>query len=921
MTMKQLKSPILIYTHPVSLGILIGIGIFTTACISSSILYYRSLNALQVEVRANLIRLAQAAATVVDGDRHKTFTTPEQESTPAYMKAIDPLNKILSASTNCRYIYTCIYRDNNVYFILDPTPAGDEDGDGVDDKSHIMQPYDDPSAELLAVLQTGVAGADSQPYPDMWGTFVSGYAPFYDSENKLIGVVGIDLDAQEYINKLHDLKIAAYLGGASALVMAIMVGGFVFILRRRYLVTHNRQLQERQEAERELQASENKFRNLVTTLNEVVFKLDKNLVWTYLNPAWHKLTGIPVGECLGHSLADFLVDDDREMVLAALAALFDDQNNQCRLQCRWITRKGNYHWFEIDAYITRGSNAEPMEISGVLYDIHQRQEFEIALHKSEEKERETIRRLVNAIEIIDAGFAIYNHSGKLIICNQKFKEIYASAAHAIKPDSTYEEFLRALYRSDADISRRQPEDAWVAHWLAIKDHHGKDIEHRMGDQWIRVFNNVTESGDLVTLRTDITSVKKNAAMLRDARDAAEQANKAKSLFLANMSHEIRTPMNGIIGAAELLCLSDLDDTQRGYVNMIDRSGKSLLNLINDILDISKIEAGKYTLRIEAFNLPLLCRDIHQSFMPSITKKKLQFNFTPPPEFPPILYGDPQRLRQILVNLIGNAIKFTDVGIIEAAFQVVDENAELISLQFTVRDQGIGIPDADQKKLFQAFTQIDDSSTRKYGGTGLGLFICKKLVQMMGGEIGVNSTTGKGSEFYFTCKLAKKDRTISGVWSIPGMSTQEKSNSQLQKQEGSLLNTAIFIRPIRILVAEDNSVNREMIKNMLASLKMTCDFAFNGIEVLDKLAKREYDAILMDCQMSMLDGYQTTRAIRQQEIHSKKQIPIIALTASALEGDREKCLTAGMNDYLSKPVKREELKQMIAKWTIDCDITV
>lgn len=639
---------------------------------------------------------------------------------------------------------------------------------------------------------------------------------------------------------------------------------------------------EQKRVEDELKKSEERFRTMFEQAPLGIALIDSLTREIYhVNPRFAEIAGRTIEEIIHMDLIRITHPDDLQEELGKMVLLNHNKITDFTMKKRYIRPDGSIVWINMAIASLQNQIKGNLHHLCMIEDITENKLMQERLQKYQilaEKANDIMMFLDkegNILEANDAAVRMYGYTLQELLAMTVFD-------------------LRRIKKTSYVIAQME-----LAHQEGIifeTTHYRKDgtMIHMEVSSKGNVLGNKSV---LLSIVRDITERKKAQEAMILAMEKAEAANAAKSQFLANMSHEIRTPMNGIIGMTDITLMTDLEEEQREYLTIVKSSTRSLLRVLNDILDYSKVEAGKIDLEKMPFDLQTTMNDVIDLFEIGAKQKGLEINLNMDRRVPKNIIGDSVRLRQVLSNLVGNGIKFTSQGqiIINVTIEKMYENK--VKLKFVVEDTGIGIANDKLDKLFKRFSQVDDSNTRQFGGTGLGLAISKKLIEIMGGEIGVKSKENVGSSFFFTA--------VFGL--------QEGRNEAAQD---TIYNELIQYKnpePKKVLLAEDDLVSRNMVTIILEKKGFKVIAVENGKEAISAVEKESFDVILMDINMPYLDGYAATSIIRLKEDNSNSLKPIIAMTAYALKGDREKCLEAGMDDYISKPINLNQVVAIVQKY--------
>ena len=908
---------------------------------------------------------------------------------------------IRSENSDVRFIYLTRLVDSKIKFLVESEP------DNSKDHSPIGSVYDTASPEFARVFETGEAVAEG-PNPDAWGVWVSGVVPLKDpGTGQIVAALGMDIAAEDWQHGVALVRVGPI--AITCLLTLILVGFYTAAKRLRESAEH-------------ILDSQQRYRSLVETSSNSVSLFDKDGCYLSINVAGLQAMGWQESDVIGKPFVDIWPEATQPQVRQAAVRTLRGERSSFEATC--VRDDGRAIIWQVTLNPVVGRNGQISRFVGISSDITDRT-------RAEEAARRENAKLSAMISGMEEGV------------------VFANADNVIVEINEY--LCRFLRKTREEILGRRIEDFHQGEMLAKVFGHIQRFREKVHSDPFVLQRSLGKAEVILRMQPIYRDGHYDGVLLNvvdvtqlvNARRQAEVANAAKSEFLAHMSHEIRTPLSGVIGMANLLLKTTLTAKQRSFAELLKSSGASLLSLINDILDFSKIEAGKLELETVDFDLRTTVQAVVEMLAQRADEKGLEIGCGFEPGVPTALRGDVERLQQILVNLVSNAIKFTESGgVIVRVAQESDTDSH-VTLRVAVTDTGIGIPADRMKRLFESFSQVDASTTRKYGGTGLGLAISKQLAGLMGGHIGVDSKPDRGSTFWFTVQLEKQPsnsrspfvrrgaldgiralvvddsaiqrEVLLGQLAAWGLDTQIVSGGQealkrladatLEKRpfhlaivDGDMLDvdgtplamriradaafgdTAVILllpmnreidvpqveaggfagllaKPVRqsllldqimnaihpaaaaspdvpgatgepapaqagpppahravtILIAEDNRVNQIVVTEILREAGYELDVVANGKEAVAAVAGKPYDAVLMDCQMPEMDGFEATAAIRQMEQSSsepRRHVPIIALTANAIKGDATRCLQAGMDAYCTKPIDDRKLIRTI-----------
>lgn len=907
--------------RPLSQAVLVSLVIVLSTIGGGGFIYHYSQQALIRTVQNNLLSTAESAAYLTNVGQLRKIENAKQKEEEDYRDIQDHHLALLSADKDLAYIYTLIQKDDGkVYFITDiQSPSSKRE----DDTAYVMEVYESTTPLMLEALEKGTPQVESSPSEDKWGKFLSAYAPLRGRDGELFGIIGVDVSLDDYSLKLSSLRTSLLFLALIGITTSGFVGFLVWDFGRKKVLY-------------------DKIERGVADIHDIYLRSGNERRKKVFCAVLRQIVEITESRC--GFIAEVL-SDEKGLYLKAHATclLSDGSAEECFSQGSEVR-----HFNPLLEAVLK--ERKPTFANAPCSSLSEHQHFPcgqsclksylgipvlmgeevIALISVSNTSSKYSNKTVSLLRpLIDSFVSTIDsiRSGDLLLKQKEYSDHIITGAPALIVGLTPSGITRFINPVVSSLTKYDERELignnwwWLMHPEEDKDQidvlmdffsrNIKISDYEMvltakgGEKrtvsWTSLnrYNENSDLEEIILIGIDNTERNEFQGQLVLAKEEAEKANRAKSDFLAGMSHEIRTPMNGVLGTLDLLSKTELNEGQKKYLEVIRGSGRLLLEIINEILEYSKIESGSLRLHNTVFSLADLVRQQKDVLEPLALKKSIGLELNLNDNLPDYVFGDEIRIRQILTNITGNAIKFTPLGG-RIRITVCQERPEQDGILFEVADSGIGIAEDKLDQIFAPFEQIIESRRHsKTSGTGLGLAICKHLVQMMEGKIGVRSQLGEGSVFWFSLPLPKATREQIKEF---GMVKDEDTPTSRQWNAN-------------ILVVEDVATNQFVITKLLENLGCQVSLAGNGKEAVEVLENSTYDLVLMDCNMPVMDGFEATRKIRALQI---KQPPIVALTANVFDEDREKCFAAGMDDFVSKPVEEKQILRVLQTWAKDTE---
>lgn len=864
-------------------AVITGILVFLLSAAAVVVIYQ---NEVTTKLKDALDRLKPQAAylsSLIDLRAHAWLTTAEQTNSQPHAILTQRLQSVRQHYPDIGRLFTGRLQNGKVVVIIDTQ----DPAKGAAERHYVTKPLspelpaDSPELQAIQNRQTYIS---EKPSLKSDGNYLSIIVPLANANAGVRDFLYLDSSYDPLAGSLATARKTRDAALLFAAVFGAIAGTMVFSWRCQ---SHYKQAL----ALTRLRESEELFRSTYEMSPVAMCLTDTEGQIIQANKAYCEFLGYSESEVLRMSASDHTHRDDWKREQPLLKDLHEHQAAKYQLERRYIRKDGSIVWGLVSVAIVRDSDANISHFMAQVVDITERKQGEDTLRLSEE-------RLALAADAGRVGMWDCDMTTGRVVWNDVMHDIHQTDFKTFQPTLDYQRTL--VHEDDRDaviaefqncLNRGTPYEQE----FRIKTPGG--LRHVKASA-VFFRNEAGKCVRAVGTNIDITAEKEESEELIRTREAALAADKAKSEFLAVMSHEIRTPLNGVLGFVSMLKNTPLDSEQLSYIDTMESSGQGLLMLVNDILDLSKIESREIHVEATTFEVRPFVRKIHQQLQAQAFAKNLHYDFFVEYSVPKSIHSDPVRLGQILTNILGNAVKFTESGRVE-----LHVSAKPIGLyqknwewSFTVRDTGPGIPQEAIPNLFKLFYQVDSSATRRHGGTGLGLAISQRLAGLLDGNISVTSGSAGGSTFTLAL-TAPRGQPVSALAQVVPSRPME---------------SAPKIQGKRILVVEDNPVNRKLCALQLKRLGCDADFAETGLEAVDKVRRGQFDAVLMDMQLPDLDGCGATREIRKEE-RSGERLSIIALTANAMPEDRKRCLDAGMDDFLSKPLQYETLAATLSKW--------